>query len=292
MTTFSTPAHVSASTNRVWFITGASTGFGRLLAEEVLKAGGKVIATARKLDKVADLEAKYPQRAKALALDVTDAGQVDSAVAQAVATFGQVDVLVNNAGYGVAGAIEEVSEAEFMPMFETNVFGLLKVTRAFLPQLRKQRSGHVINVSSIGGLVASAGMGYYNCTKFAVEGLSEALAAELAPLGIHMTIVEPGPFRTDFLGRSGVIAETRIADYDKTAGNMRKYFAENDGKQKGDPLRAVHAMMQVVDSPNPPLRLLLGAAALQRLRGKIDGWQKEVDAWEQVTVGADFPEGQ
>jgi short-subunit dehydrogenase len=150
----------------------------------------------------------------------------------------------------------------------------------------------VINVSSIGGLVASAGMGYYNCTKFAVEGLSEALAAELAPLGIHMTIVEPGPFRTDFLGRSGVIAETRIADYDKTAGNMRKYFAENDGKQKGDPLRAVHAMMQVVDSPNPPLRLLLGAAALQRLRGKIDGWQKEVDAWEQVTVGADFPEGQ
>ena len=152
---------------------------------------------------MADLEKKYPQTAKALALDVTDAGQVDSAVAQAFASFGRVDVLVNNAGYGVAGAIEEVSEAEFMPMFETNVFGLLRVTRAFLPHLRKQRSGHILNLSSIGGVVAAPGIGFYNATKFAVEGLSEALAAELAPLGIHVTIIEPGPFRTDFLGRSG-----------------------------------------------------------------------------------------
>ena len=259
MATTSTPVPISAGKDRTWFITGASTGFGRLLAEEVLKAGGKVVATARNRDKVADLETKYPQRAKALALDVTDAGQVDSGVTQAFAQFGQVDVLVNNAGYGVAGAIEEVSEAEYMPMFETNVFGLLRVTRAFLPHLRKQRSGHILNLSSIGGLVASPGMGYYNATKFAVEGLSEALAAEVAPLGIRVTISEPGPFRTDFLGRSGVVAKTRIADYDATAGNMRKYFAENDGKQKGDPLRAVHAMMQVVESPNPPLRLLLGA---------------------------------
>jgi short-subunit dehydrogenase len=135
-------------------------------------------------------------------------------------------------------------------------------------------------------------MGYYNATKFAVEGISEALAAELAPLGVHVTIIEPGPFRTDFLGRSGVVAKMQIADYDGTAGNMRKYFAENDGKQKGDPLRAVKAMMQVVESPNPPLRLLLGASALQRLRGKLSSWEKEIAAWEQVTVGADFPEGQ
>jgi NADP-dependent 3-hydroxy acid dehydrogenase YdfG len=292
MTTTSTPVPVSAGKDRTWFITGASTGFGRTLAEEVLKAGGKVVATARNRDRVADLETKYPQRAKALALDVTDAGQVDSGVTQAFAQFGQVDVLVNNAGYGVAGAIEEVSEAEYMPMFETNIFGLLRVTRAFLPHLRKQRSGHILNLSSIGGLVASPGMGYYNATKFAVEGLSEALAAEVAPLGIRVTIVEPGPFRTDFLGRSGVVAKARIADYDATAGNMRKYFAENDGKQKGDPLRAVHAMMQVVESPNPPLRLLLGRSALERLRGKLATWEREIAEWEKVTLGADFPDGE
>jgi NADP-dependent 3-hydroxy acid dehydrogenase YdfG len=292
MANSSIPASVSTGKDRTWFITGASTGFGRVLAEEVLKAGGKVVATARNRDKVADLEAKYPQKAKALALDVTNAGQVDSAVTQAFAQFGQVDVLVNNAGYGVAGAIEEVSEAESMPMFETNVFGLLRVTRAFLPHLRKQRSGHILNLSSIGGVVASPGMGYYNATKFAVEGLSEALAGEVAPLGIRVTIIEPGPFRTDFLGRSGVVAKTRIADYDATAGNMRKYFAENDGKQKGDPVRAVHAMMQVVESPNPPLRLLLGASALQRLRSKLTNWEKEIAAWEQVALGADFPDGE
>jgi NAD(P)-dependent dehydrogenase (short-subunit alcohol dehydrogenase family) len=292
MATSSIPAHVSAGKERTWFITGASTGFGRLLAEEVLKAGGKVVATARNRDKVADLETKYPQMAKALALDVTDAGQVDSVVTQAFAQFGRVDVLVNNAGYGVAGGLEEVSEAEYMPMFETNVFGLLRVTRAFLPHLRKQRGGHILNLSSVGGLVASPGMGYYNATKFAVEGVSEALAAEVAPLGIRVTIVEPGPFRTDFLGRSGVVAKNRIADYDATAGNMRKYFAENDGKQKGDPLRAVHSMMQVVESPNPPLRLLLGANALQRLRGKLANWEKEIAVWEKVTVGADFPESE
>lgn len=291
MTTSSTPASVFAGKDRTWFITGASTGFGRLLAEEVLKAGGKVIATARKLDKIADLEERHPKRAKALVLDVNDAGKVDSAVTQAFAQFGQVDVLVNNAGYGVAGAVEEVSETEFMPMFETNVFGLIRVTRAFLPRLREQRSGHILNLSSIGGLVGSPGMGYYNATKFAVEGLSEALAAELAPLGVHVTIVEPGPFRTDFLGRSGVIAADTIADYDGTAGNMRRYFAQQDGKQPGDPLRAVHAMMQVVESPTPPLRLLLGKSALQRTRTKLDGWQKEIAAWEPVTVGADFPEG-
>lgn len=276
---------------RVWFITGASTGFGRLLAEQTLRAGHRVVATARKPEQIANLGYHYSDRCLVLPLDVTNQAQVDSAVEQTIARFGRVDVVVNNAGYGVAGAIEEVSEAEFMPMFETNVFGLLRVTRAFLPQLRKQHSGHILNLSSIGGLLASPGLGYYNSTKFAVEAISESLAAELAPLGIRVTIIEPGPFRTDFLGRSSVLAEKRIADYDNTAGNMRKYFAENDGKQKGDPERAVQAMMQVVESPNPPLRLLLGASALQRLRAKMDNWQKEISAWEQVTIGADFPEG-
>src|SRR5271170_2362340 len=282
---------MTQSPQRVWFINGASTGFGRLLAEQTLRAGHKVVATARKPEQIADLGYHYSDRCLVLPLDVTDAGQVDSAVTQAFAQFGQVDVLVNNAGYGVAGGIEEVSEAEFMPMFETNVFGLLRVTRAFLPYLRRQRSGHILNLSSIGGVVAGPGIGFYNSTKFAVEGLSEALAAELAPLGIRVTIIEPGPFRTDFLGRSGVLAKTRIADYDGTAGNMRKYFAENDGKQPGDPARAVQAMMHVVDSPNPPLRLLLGASALQRLRTKFGNWEKEIAAWEQVTIGADFPGG-
>jgi NAD(P)-dependent dehydrogenase (short-subunit alcohol dehydrogenase family) len=290
MTTSSTHAHVSPGKDRAWFITGASSGIGRLLAEEVLKAGGKVVVTARKLDKIADLERQYPKAAKALMLDVTDPGQIDSAVTQAFAQFEQIDVLVNNAGYGVAGAVEEASEAEFLPMFETNFFGLVRVTRAFLPHLRKQRSGHILNLSSISGLIGNQGSGYYNASKFAVEGLSEALAAELAPLGIKVTIIEPGPFRTDFLGRSGVMAATRIADYDNTAGNNRKYFAENDGKQKGDPLRAAHAMMEAVESPNPPLHLLLGVTALQRVRAKFESWQKEIAEWESVTVGADFPE--
>ena len=169
---------------------------------------------------------------------------------------------------------------------------LLKVTRAFLPHLRKQRSGHILNLSSIGGLIGGQGIGMYNASKFAVEGLSEALAAELAPIGVHVTVIEPGPFRTDFLGRSGVIAKTKIADYDKTAGTMRKYFAENDGKQTGDPLKAVQAMIQVVESPNPPLHLLLGNSALQRFRGKLESWKQEIAAWEKVTVGADFPEGE
>ncbi len=283
---------MAQSPQRVWFITGASTGFGRLLAEETLRAGHKVIATARKPEQIANLGYHYSDRCLVLPLDVTNQAQVDSAAEQTIARFGRIDVLVNNAGYGVAGAIEEVSEEEFMPMYETNIFGLLRVTRAFLPQLRKQRSGHILNLSSIGGVTAGPGWGLYQSTKFAVEGLSEALAQELAPLGIRVTIIEPGPFRTDFLGRSGVAAEKKIPDYDSTAANARRYMSEQDGKQRGDPQRAVQAMIQVVESPNPPLRLLLGAGALLRLRAKLENWQKEIAVWEDVTVGADFPEGQ
>jgi NADP-dependent 3-hydroxy acid dehydrogenase YdfG len=287
-----TPSPISTLKPRTWFITGVSTGFGRLLAEEVLKSGDKVIATARKIDTILDLEEKFPGQAKAFSLDVTDYPQISSVVAQATASYGPVDVLVNNAGYGLAGAIEEVTEDEFMPMFQTNVFGLIHVTQTFLPHFRKQRSGHILNLSSIAGLVSTPGLGYYNATKFAVEGLSEALAAEVAPLGIRVTIVEPGPFRTDFLGRSSVLAETVIPDYDATSGKTRRYFVDQVGKQRGDPFRAVHAMMAVVDSPNPPLRLLLGSVALQRLRGKIESLQQEVATWESTTLGADFPEGE
>ncbi len=282
----------NVTTSRTWFITGASTGFGRILAEEVLKGGGKVVATARKLDKIADLEEKYPGKARAFALDVTDPAQILSIVAQTLTTFGPVDVLVNNAGYGLAGGIEEASEEEFMPVFETNLFGLIRVTRAFLPHFRNQRSGNIINLSSIGGLTGLPGWGYYNASKFAVEGFSEALAIELAPLGVHVTIVEPGPFRTDFLGRSGVEAKERIADYDATAGKTRQYFHDQAGKQPGDPLRAVHAIIQAAESPQPPLHLLLGALALQRMRGKLDQWKSEMDAWQSTTLGADFPEGE
>ncbi len=282
----------SSSTGKVWFITGASTGFGRLLAEEVLKAGGKVIATARKAEQIAELVTKYPQAARALVLDVTNAAQILAVAQDAIAAFGRIDVLVNNAGYGIAGGIEEATEEEFLPVFETNVFGLIRVTRAFLPQLRKQRSGHIINLSSMAGLAGSAGWGYYNASKFAVEGFSEALAQEMAPLGVKVTIVEPGPFRTDFLGRSGVVAKRHITDYMETVGKTREYFYANAGKQRGDPLKAVQAMMDVVESADPPLHLILGAMAYNRFKGKLENWRGEMAKYESVTLGADFPEGQ
>ncbi len=275
---------------RTWFITGASTGFGRLLAETVLASGGNVIVTARKIEQIEDLEQQYPGSAKALRLDVTDAAQVEAAVSQALAQFGTVDVLVNNAGYGLCGGIEEATEAEFMPVFETNVFGLIRVTRAFLPSLRRQGSGHILNLSSVAGLIGGPGWGYYNTSKFAVNGFSEALHAELAPLGIKVTIIEPGPFRTDFLGRSGVEAAARIADYDATAGKTRAYFHDQAGKQKGDPAKAVEAMIAVVDSPNPPKHLLLGAMAYKRMNTRLDQWRDEIEAWKGTTLGADFAE--
>lgn len=277
-------------TGKVWFITGASTGFGRLLAEEVLQAGGSVIATARNAEHVAEFERKYRETARAMVLDVTRPEQIEVVSAQAIAAFGHIDVLVNNAGYGIAGGIEEATEAEFLPVFATNVLGLIRVTRAFLPQFRKQRSGHIINLSSIAGLVGQAGWGYYNTSKFAVEGFSEALAAELAPLGVHVTIIEPGPFRTDFLGRSGVLAAKAIPDYAESVGKTREYFLGMPGKQPGDPLKAVHAMMDVVESPNPPLHLVLGALAYNRFKGKLDRWHDELAAYEKVSLGADFPD--
>ncbi|QHN05071.1 SDR family NAD(P)-dependent oxidoreductase [Granulicella sp. WH15] len=279
-----------STTQRVWFITGASTGFGRELAVQLLQAGEKVAATARKPEQVADLADKYPDLALAVALDVTDQSSVDAAVEKTLARFGRVDVLVNNAGYGLAGAIEEATEAEFKPVFETNVFGLIRVTKAFLPQFRKQRSGNIVNLSSIGGLIGTAGWGYYNASKFAVNGLSEALAAELLPLGIHVTIVEPGPFRTDFLGRSGVEAEQLIADYDQTAGKTRQYMIDQSGKQPGDPVKAVEAIIAAVKAPEPPRHLVLGSLAFNRMTARLDLWKQDLAAWQATSVGADFDE--
>jgi NAD(P)-dependent dehydrogenase (short-subunit alcohol dehydrogenase family) len=279
------------SSSRVWFITGTSSGFGLLLAKEALKRGERVIATARNTSKLAALTAEYPDTARTLTLDVTKPAEITSVARQAIAEFGQIDVLVNNAGYGVNGAIEEVSEDEFEHMFQTNIYGLIRTTRAFLPHFRERRTGNIINLSSIGGLIGGAGWGFYNTTKFAVEGFSEALAAELKPLGVHVTLIEPGPFRTEFLGTSGKLAAVEIPEYKETAGKARDYLNANNGKQPGDPQKAVEAIVQVVDSPNPPLHLILGNIALKRFRDKLAAWQTEIAAWEPVTTGSDFPEG-
>jgi NAD(P)-dependent dehydrogenase (short-subunit alcohol dehydrogenase family) len=281
----------ASDSSRVWFITGASTGFGRMLAEELLRRGERVIATARDVSRVNDLVRQHPGSAVALPLDVARQEQIASAASQAIAAFGHIDVLVNNAGYGVNGAIEEVSEEEFEPMFQTNLYGLIRTTRAFLPHFRTRRSGHIVNLSSIGGLIGSAGWGFYNTTKFAVEGFSEALAAEMKPLGVHVTVIEPGPFRTDFLGRSGKLAAKEMPEYTATAGKAREYLRTQSGRQPGDPQKAIEAVIQVVDAEQPPLHLILGKSALTRFRNRLEEWQREIREWENVTVGADYPEG-
>ena len=283
---------MSDSSKKVWLVTGASTGFGRELVEYLLAQGERVVATARKVDGLKELEAKCPEGALVRSMDVTDQQQVEAAVSAAVQRLGRVDLLVNNAGYGMVGAVEESGEEEFRPMFETNVFGLIRVTQAVLPQMREQGAGHIVNLSSIGGLVATPGFGLYNATKFAVEGLSEALAQEVKPLGISVTIVEPGPFRTKFLGKAGGEAKKRISEYDSTAGKMRAYFTEQDGKQAGDPQKAVEAIVKAVESEHPPLHLLLGASTLPRVKAKIEALQKDFTEWESTTVGADYRDGQ
>jgi NADP-dependent 3-hydroxy acid dehydrogenase YdfG len=280
----------SKNPSRVWFITGCSSGFGRLLAEEVLKAGDKVVATARNIGTIADLEKKYPKTARAISLDVTHREQIATAVEQALDHFGHIDVLVNNAGYGLVAALEEATDEDIRREIDTNVYGVVNVTRALLPHLRARKSGHVINLSSIAGLIATPGLGYYNLTKFAVEGFSEALALEVAPLGIKVTLIEPGPFRTEFLAGSLTESGEQIADYAETVGKTRVNMRKGNGSQKGDPVKAVHAIMQVVDSPEPPLRLLLGAIAFRRAHEKIALIERDAKAWESVTLGADFPD--
>jgi short-subunit dehydrogenase len=255
--------------SRVWFITGTSTGFGYLLAEEALKRGERVIATARDVSKLSRLARQYPDRIHTLTLDVTNPNEIISIAQQGTAAFGHVDTLVHNAGYGVNGAIEEVSEDEFEPMFQTNIYGLIRVTRAFLPHFRQRRSGHIFNLSSIGGLIGSPGWGFYNVTKFAVEGFSEALAEEVKPLGVHVTVVEPGPCRTDFLGRSSKLARRQLPDYATTAGKAREYLKTQSGKQPGDPQKAVEAIITAANSPKPPLHQSSAIDRAQRTNPRL-----------------------
>lgn len=282
---------MSESEIPVWFITGCSTGFGRELTRLVLKRGWRAVVTARNPAAVADLVSGQSDRAILLELDVTDEPQIIKAVDAAQERFGHIDVLVNNAGYGYLAAVEEGEEQEVRAIFETNFFGLVAMTRAVLPGMRARRRGHIVQMSSIGGIVSFPGTGYYHATKYAVEGMSGSLAQEVAPLGIKVINVEPGPFRTSWAGSSLKKSLRRIADYNQTAGARRAETEARNGRQLGDPARAAEAIIAAVQSPDPPLHLLLGKPALDIARSKLLALRKDYDAWETTTLSCDFPEG-
>ena len=267
-----------------WFITGCSTGLGRALAEAVIGTGHNAVVTARDVTKVADLADTAPERVLAVALDVTKPEQVTSAVQQAQERFADgIDVLVNNAGYGYRAAVEEGDDAEVRALFETHFFGTVAMIKAVLPRMRARRSGAIVNISSIGATVTPVGSGYYAAAKAAIEGVSGALRGELAPLGISVTIVEPGAFRTDFAGRSLVESATIIDDYADTAGKRRKENATMDGNQAGDPAKASAAIIAAVEASDPPAFLLLGPDALALYRYVADGRASEIAKWEKLT---------
>jgi NAD(P)-dependent dehydrogenase (short-subunit alcohol dehydrogenase family) len=270
----------------VWFITGCSTGFGRELARHVLALGHPTVVTARDPHQVTDL-AQGHDHALVLPLDVTDQAQIAASVREAEARFGRIDVLVNNAGIGYFGAFEDSDREAVRRMFEINVWGLVDMTRAVLPGMRSRRAGTIVNISSMGGLVAFPGVSFYHGTKFAVEGMSESLAQEVAPLGIRVLIVEPGPFRTDWAGRSAEEVAAPIPDYEPTAGARMRTIRGYSGKQPGDPVRAAHAIVQAVES-GTALRLVLGKVALEAVRGKIENLRSEVEAGAATAVAADF----
>lgn len=271
----------------VWFITGCSTGFGRELAMHLLERGYTTVVTARNTDDVRDLASV--RNALVLKLDVTDQDQVDTAIKTAEERFGRIDVLVNNAGIGYFAAVEESEEDQVRRMFDINVFGLSRLIQAVLPGMRKQRKGFIINFSSIGGLCSFPALGFYNATKFAVEGLSEALWQEVEPLGIKVMLVEPSGFRTDWAGRSANESKQLIVDYAATAGAWRSNVRAISGKQAGDPVRAAQAILQAIESPNPPHHLLLGNDAYEAATAKLQNLRNEFSSWEAVSRGADFP---
>jgi len=275
--------------SKVWFITGCSTGFGRELAKEVLQLGNNVVVTARNPNDIKDIVEGYPGTSIAVKLDVTKPEEIKSSVQQAIEKFGRIDVLVNNAGIGYFGAIEESEEEEVRRMFEINFFGLANMTKEVLPIMRKQRSGHVVNIASIGGLVSFPAVGFYNATKFAVDGFSESLAKETAPLGIKVTVIAPSGFRTDWAGRSANNSKIIIEDYATTAGQNKNNIRGYSGNQPGDPVKAAKAIIKAVKSEKPPMRLLLGAAALRGARNKLNELKNDFDTWEETTVGADAP---
>lgn len=274
----------------VWFITGCSTGLGRALSEAVLKHGHRAVVSARNPAQIQDIVARYPQTSLAVQLDVANFSQIRLAISAAEKAFGRIDVLVNNAGYGYLAAVEEGEEKKFRDMFETNFFGLAALIRRVLPGMRVRERGHIINISSVGGLLGNPGAGYYNASKFAVEGLSEALAKEVEPLGIRVTVVEPGPFRTDWAGRSLKQVRNPIDAYAKTSGARRAQISGYSGRQAGDPARAAQAIIHIVESPAPPMNLVLGKDGLKRVRDKLEKFSDSLRQWETVTVGADFPE--
>ncbi len=273
---------------QVWLITGCSSGFGRVFAEAALKEGHAVVATARDAASLEGLDAAAPDRFLPLALDVTDPAACHRAVEAAAAKFGRLDVLVNNAGYGMVGALEESSGGEIRRLFETNVFGLIEMTKAALPRMRARKSGWIVNLSSIAGLAATPGFPIYNASKFAVEGLSEALAGEVAPFGIRVLLVEPGPFRTDFAGRS-IVHATPLPDYKEAIAATRRYIADADGHQAGDPERAARAILDHTAQNRPELRMLLGKIAMTRMEAKLKTLRSELDSGLERALGADFP---
>ncbi|WP_028628259.1 oxidoreductase [Metapseudomonas resinovorans] len=273
---------------RTWFITGASRGLGALIAAKALEVGDAVIATARKPEDVVARLGDHPNLL-AVRLDVTRESEAHEAVAEGIKRFGRIDVLLNNAGYGILGAVEETSAQEVERIYATNVFGLLNVTRAVLPHMRRQRSGHVLNISSLGGYQAYYGWGVYGSTKFAVEGISEALHQELAPLGVKVTVVEPGFFRTDFLDDQS-LAKTalELPDYDETVGAMRRFAEGANHAQPGDPSKFAGAVLNLVNAANPPQRLPLGSDALARISEKHSLVEGEVAAWKDLAMSTDF----
>jgi NAD(P)-dependent dehydrogenase (short-subunit alcohol dehydrogenase family) len=277
----------STTDSPVWFITGCSSGFGREFVRAALAHGFRVVATARDPKKLGDLIAGREDKAKVLALDVTNADQIKRAVSEAERTFGRIDVLVNNAGYGYLAAVEEGEEKDIRAIFDTNFFGVVAMIQAVLPGMRARRHGYIINIASVGGVIGHAGSGYYAATKFAVEGLSEALAQEVEPLGIHVLIVEPGPFRTNF-GRSVKQSPNIIADYENSAGKHRRETIEHSGKQPGDPARAAEAVIKALQSPTPPRHLVLGHAGLDNVENQLRSLLEETDLWKATSLGTDY----
>ncbi|UOQ65553.1 oxidoreductase [Hymenobacter volaticus] len=281
-----------ATDNKNWFITGVSTGFGKELAEYCLSKGDKVAATFRKQEQADEFTQKAGENGRGLVCEVTDEQQVKQAIAEAIQALGHIDVVVNNAGYGSMGSIEEISAQEVQRQFDVNVFGPLHVLRAVLPHLRERKSGHILNITSIGGLKTFPGVGVYNASKFALEAIGESLAQQVKPLGIHVTNIEPSGFRTDWAGRSASFVDTAIEDYRATVGENLKGIQSYSGKQPGDPQRAAKAMFDLVRQENPPLHLPLGKAAVKGARDKFTNLLQELESVAAIGDAADFPEGE
>lgn len=262
---------------KYWFITGISSGLGKSLAQSVIEKGDFVIGTFRNQSQVEEFNKQYKDKAFAVLLDVTNEEHIETCISKVISEFGRIDVLVNNAGIGFVGAIEETSVQEVKEVFDANFFGTLKVTQAVLPFMRKEKNGNIIQISSHGGIKAFAGFGIYNASKFAVEGFSEALAQEVAPLGIKVSLVEPGPFRTEFAGKGLGEAENIIDDYNETAGLFRTKLKSVDGIQEGDPIKAAEAIINLVYSEKPSLRLPLGKIALMTIGMKLDSVKSDLE---------------